>query len=186
MRRTKTIALALIAGALMAGCASTPARHQETAAQVRAQKRAEKAHKAALLAAESRQQYLADVAPLNNAVETLRKKLTNKGAIRAYNRLADIEQSTSAKMLRQQWPANARGDIRAYATALSVEAGADAVVATDFKYDPSAHSVRDEVYWTNYDGSIGPDLQRDVTDANAATAQAQKCRADLGLPPITG
>lgn len=182
MIRTRTIALALIAGALLAGCAATPARHHETAAQ----KRAEKAHKAALLAYNYRQQYLADVTLMNNAWDPVYSARTNKQNRRAYNRLAAVNQSTAAKMLRQQWPASAKADIIAFATSLSVESGADYSVAGDFKFDSYAHSTRKEVYWSANDASMGPDLQRDNTDSDASTAQAQKCRADLGLPPITG
>jgi hypothetical protein len=108
-----TLALALLAMRIaLAGCGATaPARHHETAAQIRAQKRAEKAHKAALLAAESRQQYLADVTPMNNADDADSRARTNKQNIRAYTRLARIEQSTGATMLRQVWPASAKADI---------------------------------------------------------------------------
>jgi hypothetical protein len=181
MRRTLALPLLTMAIAL-AGCAPTaPARHHISAAQARARS----AHKAALLAASYRQQYLADVAPLNEAVEPLRKTLTNKGAIRVYTRLARVEQNAADVMLRQQWPANARGDIRAFATALSVEAGADLEVATDFKIDPGAYSVHDEVYSSAGDSSMEPDLQRDITDVDASTAQATKCRADLDLPPLS-
>jgi hypothetical protein len=171
----------------LAGCAATaPARHHISAAQERAQK-AQKARKAAaLLAAKYRQQYLADVALVKNAAEPLRRNLPNKRAIRVYKRLAYVEQNVAGVMLRQQWPASARGDIRAFATALSVDAGADEVVATDFRYDPAAYSVHDEVYWGAGDVSMSPDLQRDVTDVNASTALDQRCRADLGLPPLSG
>jgi len=175
--------LALIAGAalLLAGCGAAPARHQETAAQ----KRAANAHKAALLVAEYKQQYLADVGPLNNAGDVFGKG-TNRQNIRWYTRLARIEQSTAATMLRQQWPANAKADITAFATALSVESGADYAVAGDFRLDSSAYTTRKEVSYSATDESMGPDMQRDITDSDESTALAQKCRADLGLPPISG
>jgi recombination DNA repair RAD52 pathway protein len=182
MRSTRTIALALVAGAaLLAGCAATPARHQETAAQ----KRAAKAHKAALLAAEYKQQYLADVTPMNNADDAFGKG-NNRQNIRWYTRLASTEQSAAATMLRQQWPASAKADIAALATSLSEESGADYAVAGDFKIDPTAYSTRDKIYYTVSASSMGDDLQRESTDSDASTALAQKCRADLGLPPITG
>ena len=88
--------------------------------------------------------------------------------------------------LRQQWPASAKADIIAFATSLSVESGADYAVAGDFKFDTFAHCTRKECYWSGNDASMGPDLQRDNTDSDESTAQAQKCRADLGLPPING
>ena len=186
MIRIRTIALALIAGALLAGCAAAPARHQETAAQKADRKADQKEYKAKLLAASYRQQYLADVTPENNAWDSVYSARTNKQNRRAYSRLAAVDQSTAAKMLRQQWPASAKADIIAFATSLSVESGAEYAVAGDFKFDTYAHSTRKEVYWSGNDASMEPDQQRENTDSDASTAQAQKCRADLGLPPVGG
>lgn len=138
-----------------------------------------------MLAAEYKQQYLADVKPLNDADDVVGRARTNKQNLQAYTRLARIEQSTAAKMLRQVWPASAKADITSFATDLSEESDADYAVAGDFKFDSYAHSTRKEVYWSGNDDSMGPDLQRDTTDSDASRALAQKCRADLGLPPIT-
>lgn len=179
-RVLKWIGILGAAALLLAGCGA--ARHQETAAQ----KRAKKAHQAALLAAKYKQQYLTDVTPMNNADDVVSRARTNQQNRRALNRLAAIQQSTAAKMLRQQWPASAKADITAFATALSVESGANYAVASDFKFDTYAHCTSKECFWSGNDESMGPDLQRDTTDTNQGTALAQKCRADLGLPPITG
>jgi hypothetical protein len=130
-------------------------------------------------------QYLADVTPLNNADDAVGKARTNKQNIRAYTRLSRIEMSTAAKMLRQVWPTSAEADVQAFAEALSVESGDDTDVAGDFKIDPSAHSIGDNITYTAGASSMSDDLNRDNTDSNKSTALAQKCRADLGLPPVS-
>lgn len=139
-----------------------------------------------LAAVDYGRQYLADVTPMNSADDAFGKVRTNRQNLRAYGRLSRIEQSTAAKMLRQAWPAKAEADIQALAEALSVESGDDADVAQDFKIDPTAHSFADgKVEYTTTASSMGNDLSRDSTDSNKSIALAQKCRADLGLPPIS-
>jgi hypothetical protein len=130
-------------------------------------------------------QYLADVTSLNNADDAASKALTNKQNIMAYTQLSGIEQSTAAKMLRQAWPVSAEADIQAFAEALSVESGDDADVAGDFKIDPTAHSTGDKITYTLSASSMSNDTSRDDTDSNKSIALAQKCRADLGLPPVS-
>lgn len=130
-------------------------------------------------------QYLADVTPLNNADDAVGKARTNKQNLLAYEQLSSIEQSTAAKMLRQAWPASTEADIQAFAEALSVEAGDDADVASDFKIDPTAHNTGDKIYYTLNASSMSNDINRDDSDSNKDIALAQKCRADLGLPPVS-
>jgi hypothetical protein len=132
------------------------------------------------------QQYLADVAPMNDADGALGGVMTNKQSIQVYSRLSGTEQSAAATMLRQVWPASAKADIQALAESLSVESGDDAAVAEDFRIDPSAHiySKRGDVHYTLNASGMATDISRDVADSNASTALAQKCRADLGLPPL--
>jgi hypothetical protein len=129
-------------------------------------------------------QYLADVTPVNNAGDAVSKARTNKQNIVAYAQLSRIEQSTAAKMLRQAWPASAEADIQAFAEALSVESGDNADVADDFKIDPTAHNTGGEIYYAPNGSSMSNDASRDDSDSNKGTALAQKCRADLGLPPV--
>jgi hypothetical protein len=131
------------------------------------------------------QQYLADVAPSNRALDAFGRVRTNGQNIRADTRLSNIEQTTAAKMLRQTWPANAKADIDALAEAFSVESGDDAGLAEDFKIDPTAHRFADGKVTFNLNASsMADDLDRDNADSNKTTALAQKCRADLGLPPV--
>jgi hypothetical protein len=87
---------------------------------------------------------------------------------------------------RQTWPANAKADIDAFALELSVESGDDSQVAGDFRIDPSAHSSKGyvRISYNPAASSMATDLSRDNADSNKTTALAQKCRADLGLPPI--
>jgi len=130
-------------------------------------------------------QYLADVTPLNTVGDAVNKARSNKQNILAYTQLSDIEQSTAAKMLRQAWPASAEADIQALAEGLSVESGDDADVAGDFQIDPTAHTVGDKVSYTTSASSMSNDLNREQTDYNKGVALAQKCRADLRLPPLS-
>ncbi len=130
-------------------------------------------------------QYLADVTPGNNAYDGLGKVRTNGQNIRAYRRLGRADQSAAAKMLRQVWPAKAEADIQAFAEALQVESGDEFDVAGDFKIDPSAHSTRNSIAFSSTASGMGNDVNRDQADYNKTIALAQKCRADLGLPPIS-
>ena len=58
-------------------------------------------------------------------------------------------------------------------------------MAGDFKIDPTAHSgTGGKISYTIGASGMADDLNRDLADANKAIALAQKCRADLGLPPI--
>ena len=181
MRRLAVAALSAPVAILVAtGCGTTHAPTSAPSASA-----SSKSASPSPAAVDYGKQYLADVTPLNKADDALGKARTNKQNIRGYTRLSRIEQSTAAKMLRQAWPAKAEADIQAFAEQLSVESGDDADVAEDFKIDPTAHSsANGEIYYTVTASSMANDVSRETTDANKGIALAQKCRADLGLPPI--
>ena len=67
-----------------------------------------------------------------------------------------------------------------------MESGDDSEVAADFRIDPTAHSTKGDakISYNPSASSMADDLSRDNAESNKSTALAQKCRADLGLPPI--
>jgi hypothetical protein len=98
------------------------------------------------------QQYLTDIAPYNAAIS----KLTDSDTITSPDVLAvgTVSLSISREMLTQTWPVSAQADVHALAVGMLKG-------NTDIQ---------------------GQDMSSLQTDEEAATAQAQTVRAELGLP----
>jgi hypothetical protein len=118
------------------------------------------------------QQYLADIAPYNAAVSTAQTALNSATEMSQLPAIigpaVTAMQNADNLLLRQQWPAGVRQDIK-------TKVAADGAVIGDLTSLETANA--------SDASSIEANIGR---DANASAADANIVRSDLGLPPPPG